>query len=198
LDLTKKIKEIKMAFCVSCGTRLDDGARFCANCGVKVSFDLPGAVDTKLPAQSPVSGNQEPANAGMVLLEYSLNSYSFHVIDNDGKTLSAADMFKKTYTATAVAAAVIGIGAGLTAIQWSIKVQVYKTGIWFTKLNMLGRPTENRIMLNGNEIAVVMKTNKNEITINTYSRGVFVFETPRKNRDTAAYLIQEMIDRNGH
>ena len=45
----------KMIFCPYCGTRLDDGARFCKNCGEAVSDNNRG--DRKFQHEGPLSGN---------------------------------------------------------------------------------------------------------------------------------------------
>jgi predicted amidophosphoribosyltransferase len=178
-------------FCSNCGEKLDDGTKFCTNCGTKIEGDAPLV-------HGGATVNPVGPEDNTVLMEYTLNNNYFSVTDTNGKIITAGDMFKssKSGTAGAVVGALLGIGAGLGAAQmaanWVIKVQIYKSKICFTKLNMLLRPTENRIEINGNEITSVTKTNKAELTVGTRGSGTFVFAAPKKTCDDAVNLLLKL------
>lgn len=46
-------------FCVKCGNKLDDDARFCSKCGTPVTVTAPAAQNAEVPAAAPVQ-NPEP------------------------------------------------------------------------------------------------------------------------------------------
>lgn len=43
-----------MAYCPSCNSELEDGAKFCANCGTAVANDIPTAIPLETPTATPV------------------------------------------------------------------------------------------------------------------------------------------------
>jgi hypothetical protein len=207
-------------FCTNCGTQIEDGAKFCTQCGAKVDGTAPqppaagtapagtaspAAGVTAQPAlpreQSPIPGIQETGMGDTSILNYTISNNGFHVTDTNGKIMLAEDAFKKSDATAAVIGALLGVTAALAATQWLIKVQIYKNKICFTRLNMIGRPTDSRIEIMGQEIVSATKTNtftlfnKTEVTIVTHSWDSIAFDAPKKKRDDTVNVLLDMISR---
>ncbi len=52
-----------MNFCMNCGSKLDEGARFCAKCGKSVAVTAPASTSAPEPATAPILAPVKPASA---------------------------------------------------------------------------------------------------------------------------------------
>jgi Flp pilus assembly protein TadD len=76
---TQSAKEIFMAFCSNCGTKLEEGMAFCAKCGTKVTVDSANTVPEQGAPQAtqPVTDRQQPVQQqGQVTQTVARKKYS--------------------------------------------------------------------------------------------------------------------------
>jgi hypothetical protein len=190
-----------MAFCSNCGTKLGDGAKFCTNCGAKADSGPAVSVGTGVTDQTPAGG--EIAGDSQVLKEYNLYSTGIHILDANGDLILTDKAFKKSDAGNIIAGVLLGISAVNVTNDFSIKVQILKTKICFTRLSLLLRPTESKIEINISGITSVEKTNtftfkdKTEITVRTVSQGTFIFQVLAKNRDERDEYVNLLLELAG-
>jgi hypothetical protein len=161
---------------------LEEGEKFCPNCGTKV--EVPEILDD-----------------GKVLLEYHIHNSYFHIIDGNGKFISAEKAFKKSSAGAIVAGALLGLGGGIAVStiqgQWHIKMQILKSKVCFTRLTSIrAKPTDAKIEVKRTEITSIVQVKKTryvEITMGTVSKGTFTFPALIKKEDETVNLLQELL-----